>query len=182
MSGKVRGVEFVEGNTRQGERRWWPGGRERRWQSVSHSVLRRSKPEQFQRSRKGAGTEVGTDLCDTHAARRITHSLAHNIHSPDPAESYSAPFPGPQRHPDERQTHQYCRTRPTWRYLLRIGIMLPRWFPHRDRAPNVLKSREKRCIRKDLEMHSKSKVSRYIYIYIYRKIRVYYLRIHHFKL
>lgn len=48
--------------------------------------------EQFQRSRKGAGTEVGTDLCDTHAARRITHSLAHNIHPPGPAEYRSLPL------------------------------------------------------------------------------------------
>lgn len=128
---------------------------ERRWQSVSHSVLRRSKPEQFQRSRKGAGTEVGTDLCDTHAARRITHSLAHNIHPPGPAESRSAPFPGPQRHPDERQTHQYCRTRPTWRYLLRIGIMLPRWFPSR-RGPRAFWKRAKNdFVQEDLGMHSK---------------------------
>jgi len=99
-------------------------------QSLSPPSL--PKPEQFQRSRKGAGTEVGTDLCDTHAARRITHSLAHNIRPPPgPAESRSAPFPGPRRHPDERQTHQYRRTAPTRRYLLRIGIMLSRWFPSR---------------------------------------------------
>jgi len=143
---------------------------ERRWQSVSHSVLRRSKPEQFQRSRKGAGTEVGTDLCDTHAARRITHSLAHNIHSPGPAESRSAPFPGPQRHPDERHTHQYCRTRPTWRYLLRIGIMLPRWFPSRRGPRAFLKTCEKRF--RPGRSRNALKTPK-VFCHIYRKIRVY---------
>lgn len=33
---------------------------------------------------RGLRSEVGTDLCDTHAARHITHSLAHNIPSPPP--------------------------------------------------------------------------------------------------
>lgn len=121
-----------------GQERWeW-------WQSVSQSVLRRSKPESSSSVVvRGPRPEVGTDLCDTHAARRITHSLAHNIHLPGPAESRSAPFPGPQRHPDERQTHQYCRTRPTWRYLLRIGIMLSQWFPSRARSSLFEKKCEK---------------------------------------
>jgi hypothetical protein len=91
------------------------------------------------------GAEVGTDLCDTHAARRITHSLAHNIHPPKPRRTPTLPpFLAPRRHPDERQTHQYCRTRATWRYLLRIGIMLSRWFPsRRGREPRSGYRRER---------------------------------------
>lgn len=147
MSGKVRGVEFAEGNTRQGGRRWWPGG-VKRWQSVSHSVLRRSKPEQFQRSRKGAGIEVGTDLCDTHAARRITHSLAHNIHPPNPA----LPLFLPKASRWETDAPILSNVRPTWRYLLRIGIMLSRWFPSR-RGPSVLEMREKQfCLGRSLSL------------------------------
>lgn len=95
--------------------------------------------EQFQRSRKGAETtEVGTDLCDTHAARRITHSLAHNIHPPGPAEHRSAPFPGPPKgiQMRDRRTNT-VEPRPTWRYLLRIGIMLSQCGYHRERRDEM---------------------------------------------
>lgn len=94
---------------RGGEVAGWLAGRQAVSQSLGLPSLQAR--EQFQRSRKGAETEVGTDLCDTHAARRITHSLAHNIHPPGPAEYRSLPLfpprlstPRPKAHPDERQT------------------------------------------------------------------------------
>lgn len=63
------------------ERRWNRG----RWRIVkeeddSQSVSPQLLEARFQQScKRGLRPKVGTDLCDTHATRRITHSLAHNI-------------------------------------------------------------------------------------------------------
>lgn len=100
-----------------------------RWQSVSQSV--QLLEARFQQSRKrGLRPEVGTDLWDTHATRRITHSLAHNIlpspyfplAKPSTPLLPSIPLRSIASNWDKRQT----RTNTANQYLLRIGIMLSR--------------------------------------------------------
>ena len=50
--------------------------------SSSSSVSKESLGNGSSAAAEGFGTEVGADLCDTHAATRITHSHAHNICPP----------------------------------------------------------------------------------------------------
>lgn len=91
---------------------------------------------------KGAETDIGTDLCDTHAASRITHSIAHNIlplESRIPDSLPSAPLSS--RPPIAALYIYRARDATEWKtdvpilpilytqYLLRIGIMFLQWFP-----------------------------------------------------
>lgn len=52
-------------------------------ESGSTSVRPPLPGARFRRGGAG-GPELGTDLCDTHASRRITHSSAHNVLLPLP--------------------------------------------------------------------------------------------------
>lgn len=114
----------------------WRGGS----QSVSHSLSPPSLEARGSSSVvvRGPGTEVGTDLCDTHAARRITHSVAHNIHLPCPALDLTLPLLSPSFLTPkgiarwETDAPILSNETPTWRYLLRIEITLSRRrFPSR---------------------------------------------------
>lgn len=130
----------------------WRGGS----QSVSHSLSPPSLEARGSSSVvvRGPGTEVGTDLCDTHAARRITHSVAHNIHLPCPAGSHSAPplplFPDPQRHREmrDRRTNTVERDSDVTIFITYWDYVIPTAISIATRRCREFWSDKRSCLRK----------------------------------